>query len=99
MTESGIKLQDHQLYGISWDDPEITPVDRCTFEWAAVLSERASRELPLRLQERKEPATNLACIHISGDLNEKDADRQCLHKVRLPERDYLPAKPAASGDL
>lgn len=84
-------LSDIRLYGISWDDPDITPAEKCTFEWAVTVSRGVFRNVPSWLRLRDEPALTVAQIHLQGDLNSEDAIWQYLYRVWLPESDYEPA--------
>lgn len=94
---------DGQLYGTSWDDPDVAPVERCTFEWAAEVSaEHARRSAPtswdgspIRVEGgpglacRRDEARLVARIHVRGDLKLEDAAWQYLFRVWLPNSRYV----------
>jgi AraC family transcriptional regulator len=87
----GADVAPESFYGISWDDPEITPLERCRFEWAVKLVGGLRRPLPEWLEPREQSVMRVARILLRGDLNAEDAIWQYLYRVWLPESGFEPA--------
>ncbi|MCG8478742.1 MAG: AraC family transcriptional regulator [Spirochaetales bacterium] len=71
------------LSGISWDDPDLTPVERCTFEWAVTVPPEVM--IPEWLGERVVRAVEVARIYMNGDVRIEDAVWQYLYRIWLPD--------------
>jgi AraC family transcriptional regulator len=77
------------LYGMSPDDPAITPLRLCRFDWAVVVPAGVRRDDVVDVVDW--PATQLASLHIRGDVHAEDRAFQYLFQVWLPRSRYLPA--------
>lgn len=82
-----------QLFGISWDDPDLTPVERCTFEWAVAVD--GSVPCPDWLAEREMAPLVVARVRLVGGLELEDLIWQYLYRLWLPRSGYEPAKSPA----
>ena len=87
----GIAIASESFYGISWDDPEITPLEMCRFEWAVALDDRSRKDVPTWLDCREQAAMTVVRIQLRGDLNAEDAIWQYLYRVWLPKSGFEPA--------
>ena len=74
---------EHALSGISWDDPDLTPLERCTFEWAVTVPHGVT--VPEWLGERVMHAVDAARIYMNGDVRIEDAVWQYLYRIWLPD--------------
>jgi AraC family transcriptional regulator len=80
-----------QLLGMSWDDPDLTPVSDCTFVWSLMMPDGIPKDRPSWLVEENLPETLTAQVWLEGGLEQEDMLLQYLYRVWLPESDYLPA--------
>ncbi len=71
------------LSGISWDDPDLTPLERCTFEWAVSVPRDVT--IPEWLDARVMRAVDVARIYMTGDVRIEDAVWQYLYRIWLPD--------------
>lgn len=71
------------LSGISWDDPDLTPLERCTFEWAVTVPPEVT--IPEWAHARVIDAVDVARIYMNGDVRIEDAVWQYLYRVWLPD--------------
>ena len=78
------------LYGVSWDDPDITPIDRCTFEWACAIPNGAPVPPP-PIGVRIEAERTVAQIAMDGPIELEDRVWQYLYRVWLPQSRFDPA--------
>ncbi|MEM6429552.1 MAG: AraC family transcriptional regulator [Deinococcota bacterium] len=81
----------YQLLGMSWDDPDLTPVSDCTFVWSLMMPEGVPKDHPSWLVEENLPETLTAQVWLEGSLAQEDILLQYLYRVWLPESEYLPA--------
>lgn len=85
----GGRLEAATLFGMSQDDPDITPLRLCRFDWSitAPAGARAEGEIGLLTL----PACRIAAIHCLGDLEREDRAFQYLFRDWLPRSRYQPA--------
>lgn len=87
--QCGGRLEDTTLYGMSQDDPDVTPRHLCRFDWCL--------RVPAHWQANGEinmlnfPACEVASIHIQGDIQQEDKALQYLFRYWLPRSRYQPA--------
>jgi AraC family transcriptional regulator len=87
--ERGGDLRRTTLYGMSQDDPEITPLEKCRFDFC--LSVPANWRGDGEISLRELPACHLAYIHCAGDIYLEDRAWQYLYRYWLPRSRFLPA--------
>lgn len=78
-----------RLYGTSWDDPDLTPLERCTFEWAVVVPPGVGP--PSWAALRTIPALTSVRMPVAGGLELEDLVWQYLYRAWLPESTFTPA--------
>jgi AraC family transcriptional regulator len=84
----GGKLSEAKLYGMSLDDPDITPLEQYRFDWCIAIPEAWS--LPDSINERYFPACEVAAVLGQGDLTVMDRTWQYLWRYWLPRSRYQP---------
>ncbi len=77
-----------QLYGMSQDDPDVTPKALCRFDWCLTIPD--DWILPEHISERHLPACTVVAIHVEGDLYAEDKALQYLWRYWLPCSYYQP---------
>ncbi len=77
-----------RLYGMSQDDPDVTPLSLCRFDWCVAIPDEWP--VPAPMGERRFPACRVAAIHARGDLVELDLVNQYLWRYWLPRSRYQP---------
>jgi AraC-like DNA-binding protein/DNA gyrase inhibitor GyrI len=77
------------LLGISLDDPEVTPLEQCFYDWAIPVQNPVRRKGTLNLITQ--PAYRAASIAVQGDMAKVDQAWQYLYRYWLPRSPYLPA--------
>lgn len=77
-----------KLYGMSQDDPDVTPVSHCRFDWCVAIPD--DRPVPANLSERRFPACRVAAIHAVGGLGRLDLVNQYLWRYWMPRSRYQP---------
>ena len=77
------------LYGMSHDDPEITPLEQCRFDWAAVVPEAIS-VAAAGIRFREMPACTVAAVRARGDVQVLDRAWQYLWRFSLPRSGFEP---------
>jgi AraC family transcriptional regulator len=85
----GGSLAQVRLYGMSQDDPEITPIENCRFDWCIAVPD--DWYIGENISERNFPACQVAAIHTQGDLHQFDKTWQYLWRCWLPHSRYQPA--------
>jgi AraC family transcriptional regulator len=85
----GGDLEGTTLYGMSQDDPEVTPLRLCRFDWCLRVPAdwRAEGEVSVR----DFPACRVAAVRCLGDLRQEDRAIQYLFRYWLPRSRYQPA--------
>lgn len=76
------------LYGMSQDDPDVTPIEQCRFDWAVPIS-GAFRPAE-GIQQRQIPPLRLAYVAVQGDVALLDRAWQFLWRYWLPHSRYQP---------
>ncbi|MDQ7027251.1 MAG: AraC family transcriptional regulator [Anaerolineae bacterium] len=84
----GGKLSQARLYSMSQDDPEITPTEKCRFDWCIAVPDHWS--IRTDITERQFPACQVAMVHTQGDLHLLDKAWQYLWRYWLPRSRYQP---------
>ncbi|MFN8440818.1 MAG: AraC family transcriptional regulator [Caldilineaceae bacterium] len=85
----GGQLAQTTLYGMSQDDPEITPLRLCRFDWC--LSVPAHWQTSGEVNVIDFPACQVATIPMTGDATQEDRILQYLFRYWLPRSRYQPA--------
>ncbi len=92
--ESNIRLKDNAVFlGYSYDDPELTPIEKCSFYWAAGPTDSA--DLIDGMAAVNFPTQKVVRIRLRGKLSEEDLIWQYLYRVWLPGSQYEPANSPA----
>ncbi|MBC7813832.1 MAG: AraC family transcriptional regulator [Burkholderiales bacterium] len=78
------------LYGMSQDDPEVTPLELCRYDWCLTLPERWSAAPEGDSVIREFPACHVATIHCKGDIYLVDRAWQYLYRYWLPRSRFQP---------
>jgi AraC family transcriptional regulator len=86
----GGSLEKTTLYGMSQDDPEITPLRRCRFDWCLKVPDNWQAEGEVSIQTL--PACRVATIRCLGDAQQEYKVLQYLFCYWLPRSRYQPAK-------
>ena len=87
--EKGGDLADTRLYGMSQDDPDVTPLHLCRFDWC--LSIPADWQAEEDVSVMTFPACRVAVIRVLGDIEQEDKALQYLFRYWLPRSRYQPA--------
>ncbi|MEZ4712708.1 MAG: GyrI-like domain-containing protein [Caldilineaceae bacterium] len=87
--QHGGRLDNSTLYGMSQDDPEITPLNLCRFDWC--LSVPADWQAEGEVNMSDLPACQVATVRCRGDLAQEDRVLQFLFRYWLPRSRYQPA--------
>ena len=86
--QQGGDLKQTTLYGMSPDDPEVTPLRLCRFDWCLSVPSDWSATGKINIQNF--PACQVATIHCQGDLQQEDQAIQYLFRYWLPHSRYQP---------
>ncbi len=81
--------EEETLYGMSQDDPDITRLEDCRFDWC--LSIPSGVQVTGDISVRRLPAHQSAAICINGDIALEDRAIQYLWRYWLPRSQYQPA--------
>ncbi|MCB0063637.1 MAG: AraC family transcriptional regulator [Caldilineaceae bacterium] len=87
--QRGGRLADTTLYGMSQDDPEITPRALCRFDWCLSVPTDWIAEGAVNVVDFS--ACQVAAIHCHGDIYQEDRALQFLFRYWLPRSKYQPA--------
>jgi AraC family transcriptional regulator len=85
----GGKLEKTTLYGMSQDNPEVTPLRLCRFDWCLTVPDHWQAEGDVSMTDLL--ACQVAAIHCLGDLKQEDKAVQYLFRYWLPRSRYQPA--------
>jgi AraC family transcriptional regulator len=85
----GGRLADTQLYGMSQDDPDITPLRLCRFDWCLTMPAAWRESGGIGLMTL--PACEIAAIRCVGGLELEDQAFGYLFRDWLPRSGYQPA--------
>jgi AraC family transcriptional regulator len=77
------------VLGMSQDDPEVTPLKLCRYDWCVAIP--AEWQGNGEISVRTLPAMTLAAIHCCGDIYRVDRAWQYLFRYWLPRSPLLPA--------
>lgn len=85
----GGSLENISLYGMSQDNPDVTPLPLCRFDWCVKIPAdwKGDREVDVT----DFPACRVAAIRCAGDLNQENIIIQYLFRYWLPRSRYQPA--------
>jgi AraC family transcriptional regulator len=84
----GRNLESTTLFGMSQDDPEITPLERCRFDWCLTVPNDWQGEGEVNITQF--PACKIACIHFESDIFQEDRIWQYFYNYWLPNSRYQP---------
>lgn len=87
--QRGGRLEDTTLYGMSQDDPDVTPHHLCRFDWCLRVPDSWQAEGEINMQNF--PACQVASLSIQGDIQQEDKALQYLFRYWLPRSRYQPA--------
>jgi AraC family transcriptional regulator len=87
--QKGGRLEQTTLYGMSQDDPEVTPLRLCRFDWCLKVPMDWNAESDVNIQTF--PACRVAMIRCVGDLRQEYRAIQYLFRYWLPHSRYQPA--------
>ncbi len=87
--QQGGDLRRTTLYGMSQDDPEITPLEKCRFDFCLSVPPDWQGDSDISLREL--PACHLAFIRCVGDIYLEDRIWQYLYRYWLPRSRFMPA--------
>jgi AraC family transcriptional regulator len=86
---SGGSLGNTTLYGMSQDDPGITPRRLCRFDWCVTVPPNWKAEGDVSVKTF--PACRVATVRCAGDMKQEDRAIQYLIRYWLPRSRYQPA--------
>lgn len=75
-------------YGMSQDDPDITPLEMCSFDWCVAAPQNWEADGEINLRDF--PECQVAYVHLCGGLIEEDRVIQYLFRCWLPNSRYQP---------
>ena len=87
--QRGDTLKNTTLYGMSQDDPYVTPLRLCRFDWCLTVPDSWQAEGDISMVTF--PACRVAAIHCQGDIMQEDKAIQYLFRYWLPRSRYQPA--------
>lgn len=85
----GGNLKATTLYGMSQDNPDVTPLHLCRFDWCLKVPAAWQAEGEVSVVDF--PECRVASIHCAGDLMQEDRALQFLFRYWLPHSRYQPA--------
>lgn len=85
----GGKASQTKLFGMSQDDPDITPLRLCRYDWCVSIPSDWQGSGPV--STRLFPACHVAYIHCEGDIYSVDRAWQYLYRYWLPRSRFQPA--------
>jgi AraC family transcriptional regulator len=87
--QRGGNLAKTTLYGMSQDDPYVTPLRLCRFDWCITVPANWQAEGDVNVCDF--PACQVATIRCLGDIKQEDKAIQYLFRYWLPRSRYQPA--------
>ncbi len=87
--QRGGSLKNTTLYGMSQDDPYVTPLRLCRFDWCLRVPDSWQADGDINIVTF--PACRVATIHCLGDIMQEDRAIQYLFRYWLPRSRYQPA--------
>lgn len=88
-TLQGGDLDSAKLYGMSMDDPNVTPLHLCRFDWCLAVPDDWQGEGDIHVRDF--PACEVAAVHVQGDIHLEDHALQYLWGYWLPRSRFQPA--------
>jgi DNA gyrase inhibitor GyrI/AraC-like DNA-binding protein len=85
----GGSLDDISLYGMSQDNPDVTPLRLCRFDWCISVSADQKGDSDISITDF--PACRIAAIRCVGGFSEENKVIQYLFRYWLPRSRYQPA--------
>jgi AraC family transcriptional regulator len=85
----GGRLENTTLIGMSQDDPEITPLKLCRYDWCLTVPTGWRAEGEISMQTL--PACQVAAVRCVGDISQEYRALQYLFRYWLPRSRYQPA--------
>ena len=85
----GGSLENISLYGMSQDNPDVTPLPLCRFDWCVKIPADWKGDGDVDVTDF--PACRVAAIRCAGDLNQENIIIQYLFRYWLPRSRYQPA--------
>jgi len=85
----GGELMQANVYGMSQDDPDITPQEKCRFDWCVEIPEDWA--MPDDISVREFPACRIAAVHTLGSIDVLEQAWNYLWRCWLPRSRYQPA--------
>jgi AraC family transcriptional regulator len=76
------------LYGMSQDDPDITPLEQCRYDFCLPVPDDWQGEGEISI--RQFPACEIATLHCEGDIYRVEQAWQYLYRYWLPNSRYQP---------
>ncbi len=86
---AGGSLDDISLYGMSQDNPDVTPLQLCRFDWCVKVPTGWKGDGEVGVMDF--PACRIAAIRCVGDINHENKVIQYLFRYWLPRSRYQPA--------
>lgn len=86
---NGGQIAHATLYGMSHDDPDITPLGLCRFDWCVTIP--ASWQAEGEISTMLFPACRIVTVRCCGDLMQEDRAFQYLFRYWLPRSRFQPA--------
>jgi AraC family transcriptional regulator len=90
---NGVFTPDTMVIGMSPDDPEITPLEKCRYDFCVTLKDGIRPEGEIGVTTI--PSADQAVHHCEGDIHKFDQAWQYFFKVWLPSSGYQPAQQPA----
>lgn len=87
--QRGGRLENTTLYGMSQDNPEVTPLRLCRFDWCLTVPDHWQAEGNVSLMTF--PACRVAVVRCLGGIEQEDRALQYLFRYWLPRSRYQPA--------
>jgi AraC family transcriptional regulator len=84
----GGDLQQTTLYGMSQDNPEVTPLKLCRYDWCMSVPSDWQAEGEVSIQNF--PECQVAAVHCIGGIEQEDIAIQYLFRYWLPRSRYQP---------
>lgn len=87
--QRGGRLENTTLYGMSQDNPDVTPLRLCRFDWCLRVPDDWKAEGEVCVLDF--PACQVAAIRYQGSIEQEDKALQYLFRYWLPRSRYQPA--------
>ena len=87
--QRGGKLEQTTLYGMSQDNPEVTPLKLCRYDWCLKVPSEWQAEREVSILDF--PECQMATVHCLGNIEQEDKAIHYLFRYWLPRSRYQPA--------